>query len=903
MYCKKCGKELKATDRFCSGCGARIDVNDSFATMAAGIDEKPEPRKKESRKFHLDGLNWDLAGYPTEESASTTASTKFNWSSVVDERDREIAGYRLPTEPVRRPIEPEPVKPKAPEPVKYGPEHTDLDWNTGSTMRVEKKGTDKFDDFLFDLDEENRDGSLFKPEFMTGSENYREPEEEPVKEWGSSLKEAISAAAITGVTPEEIPVTPDDSFRAETIVATRSRQPSEDAVESSRRKIDKFYTFNKKNEEFQALLDQEYERLRERIREETKAEEELAAKQAKLEAMKAAEELEKQAAAEAEKLAAFEAEKAALEAERAAFEAEKAALEAEKIAAAAAAAAVIEPVVEPIIEPVVEKEAEPEEEPVPETAEEHVFEPAPEPELVFEPAEPEAEEPAPEETVEPETVFEAEPEAPAEPEQFIEVEPEAEPVTFVEHEEVTEAEPEIPAEPEQFIEPEKFAEAEPEDEPEVPAEPEQFIAQETPAAEVEIEEPKTEEAQIEFADDDIIFFEDEGDALIPETPAVRTEAPETVTEAPETVEEAVEELPEAAPAEVEIVPGVIIEEPVREEPVREEPVREEPVKSEPAASAVIETPEPAAEPVAEPKPVRAAAPVIEPEYDDDDDDEDEDEEPRRKRRSRRDKKAEREAARNNTFGDIFDEEEEDDDVDYDTGRRKGRAKLIFLDILIVILALCVVCAAILVFAEGSPLAKKLQGGIDKIVSLITGEEAGGDEQPGDTVSYTTAAIENQISRNSNIDEIAEDTALNFSADHDYGVPDVLNYNVFEDSVFYEDGSGKQVNYSDEVIGTIIEYYSKLVDRMNTNDQGVLDLIVPGSQLYGGVSAITADPAVQHDITKLQIGEVRENDRNFYVLVRATQTATGVTDPTISTQVLHLTVDGNKVFINDIVDAK
>ena len=59
------------------------------------------------------------------------------------------------------------------------------------------------------------------------------------------------------------------------------------AASSPRKSIDKFYTFNQKNEEFQALLDQEYERLRNRIREDSEAEAIIADKEEKLEQARA----------------------------------------------------------------------------------------------------------------------------------------------------------------------------------------------------------------------------------------------------------------------------------------------------------------------------------------------------------------------------------------------------------------------------------------------------------------------------------------------------------------------------------------------------------------------------------------------------------------------------------------
>ena len=923
MYCKKCGKELKDTDRFCSGCGARIDVNDSFATMAAGIGEKKEEApKRESRKFHLEGLSWDLAGYPSaDEEKGSGASTNFNWSSVVEDRDREIAGYAKKDVSPARPSTSRPASASPLENRSYDSRHTDLDWNTGTTMRVERSDKKEFDDFLFELEEDKPNSEAFRPEFMSAVENR----DDLGRDTGS-LKEAISSAAIYGISPtgkpdesiwEEAPAAAEDLTKtrvvgaADDLAKTRVVDYSEDALESSRKKIDKFYTFNKKNEEFQALLDQEYERLRERIREESKAEEELAAKQAKLEAMKAAEELEKQealeaekAAKEAERLAAFEAEKAALEAERAAFEAEKAALEAEKLAALeaekkAAAEAVQEaPAVEapaiseeeefvlpemPDIEDVIkaEPEAEAVEPEIAAAAAESAEEAVPEAEEIMQEVQTEQAEVTPVEEV------------------AVEEAPEAAPVEEALTEEAPEAAAvEVAAVPEEAAVPEVQAETV---DNVVPEDEEIIILDDGDEIEI-VSEPVSETAGAAAAKEEIPkAFEPE--AVIAELEAQAQQVEKEIEAQGEHAGEELKGIPTAAEPgsgiEIESIDDVLSELPDVPENESSKPSKAVRITEEtiaPAAAAAAAVTEPAKEaekvieaeaPAAPEEPAAEELPEAEPAR-------------TKKHKERRSKAPERQ----NTFGDIFEEEDEDDDVDRDTGRKKGRAKLIFLDILIVILALCVACAAILVFAEGTPIAQKLQSGIDKVVSLVTGDKSGEQEgEPEDVVSYTAKAIENQLSRNTNIDEVAEDTALMFSNDGDYGIPDVATYPTLEDREMYTDPSGKTMNVSDAIVGTTIEYYSKLIDRMNTNDQGVLALITPGSQLYGGVSAITADPAVQHDITKLQIGEIKENDQNFYVLVRLTQTVSGEADPTISTQVVHLTVDGTQVYINDIVDAQ
>ena len=244
MYCKKCGKKLGDGDKFCSVCGTPVEeqkrdsVFENIADM--GVREEAPARKP----FHMDEMKWDLDGFPADE-APVTDDIDFNWSSVLEERDNHIyRGYE--------------GRPSAADESgifddfesRSGDKEGAFDWGLGATMRIDRPS---------DVIKREKEAALrAKEEALKGEE------ESAVDESGKAGAEEAEAPATeapaTGAAAEEEDRVPD------------LEELTGDTTEGSSRKIDKFYTFNKKNEEFQALLDQEYERLRQRIREESDAE-------------------------------------------------------------------------------------------------------------------------------------------------------------------------------------------------------------------------------------------------------------------------------------------------------------------------------------------------------------------------------------------------------------------------------------------------------------------------------------------------------------------------------------------------------------------------------------------------------------------------------------------------------
>ena len=232
MYCKKCGKKLADGDRFCGNCGTKIDVSDINIGFA---EEETKPKKN----FEFGAFNWDLDGYPDEEKAKTE-DVDFNWNTVLEEKKRKEIEEKSFTETII--TENELFDKIRNENSAKDASELSFNWELGSTTRVDR--ANRFESIIPKSEE--------KTELDVPVEVSDEHDEvQDIVDVDEALAAGIAAAS------------------------------------SPRKSIDKFYTFNQKNEEFQALLDQEYERLRNRIREDSEAEAIIADKEEKLEQARA----------------------------------------------------------------------------------------------------------------------------------------------------------------------------------------------------------------------------------------------------------------------------------------------------------------------------------------------------------------------------------------------------------------------------------------------------------------------------------------------------------------------------------------------------------------------------------------------------------------------------------------
>lgn len=732
MYCKRCGKKLSGTEKFCSECGLSIDYSDAIVSASGDNVEKSKVSDSKfdfvKSAFHLEGVDWDLEGYPIEDKKTSVAN--FDWASVLEGKEKKDAEERHKAIAM--------TEEDLYERIQSDRHNDEFDWDLVHTMKLDKSGRTGLTS-LFREEDEELISTDFIPPLNTGN-SYEDDGNEPQSR-GTVVVDKID-----------------------------------------KKKIEKFYTFNRKNEEFQALLDEEYERIKQKVQEET----------AKEESVPAAEELpaedQETAAAETkeepsltrEEAAKVQAEKEADEAERLAEEAERLAEEAEakaKAAEEAAAKAAMEAAAAE--EALLAKQREEEEE------------------------------------------------AARAAEEAAKAKAEEEAAAARAAEEAARAK----AAAEEAAEKEKAAK----------------LAAESAAVDVKL---KKEEIEI----DNLIKGMEQGAEEEQGEETAENIQKEVVEQAEEKTEEKVESFDELEALD----------------------------RSQKELEAAVDEMEADMRSVINGETEEIAA-----------------------------TENSGDVERKVSYGDIFEDEDDDYEDDYE---KKGGCKTLFLDFLIVVLAIAVAITALLVFFPDLAISQRIRSLIPSFQreevqpnmpdNTVAPEEDEEPEVEEPTVSDVTAAIQKGMNRASNIGNVSEDTTLLFASDKDYGMEGVSLASLFSNSAWYTSDSGDVVTYTDAVIGTVMEYYSKLMDKLNKDDTEVMDLIAEDSPLYGELNAISANSEIAHRLDKLDIGEIRANGSDFYVLVRTTEAITGNDAPEVSTKVVYLqTNDERQIKILNIVDVQ
>jgi hypothetical protein len=176
-------------------------------------------------------------------------------------------------------------------------------------------------------------------------------------------------------------------------------------------------------------------------------------------------------------------------------------------------------------------------------------------------------------------------------------------------------------------------------------------------------------------------------------------------------------------------------------------------------------------------------------------------------------------------------------------------------------------------------------------------------EPEPEVSDTVAAIAKNIAGYSNLGNVSEDQSLLFVSGTDYGIEGIENAQPFENTVWFTADDGEEKTYTESVVSSVMAYYSKLMDKLNNDDDAVMELVAEDSQLYGELSAISANSEVTHSIESLKIGEIRSDSSDFYVLVKVTEKISSLSEPEITTKLMRIWADAdeNVMKIMNVVD--
>lgn len=281
MICKTCGKELNNYDRFCSNCGTLVE----FVQQTQPVQPQQPAMPQQPQNFE-----WNVHSFPTEP-VKPTQDTSFDWGIQEGEFRRRpevqqpdaVEGFS-PDDPMfkfqQQAQQPEvaaqPEQPKqksgffarftkdkghtienpaiteeliqqaAQEQQQTQPEQIQNNIENRLQQAIEQPPVNqqpepeiKVKHVDFDWDQPVVSGNIPAPVFATGGGENELKEEHEGDITGEELeRELFGGAAVTGIVD------------------------GGEGLSKQTAKIDKFYTINRKNEEFQKLIDDEYEKFR-----------------------------------------------------------------------------------------------------------------------------------------------------------------------------------------------------------------------------------------------------------------------------------------------------------------------------------------------------------------------------------------------------------------------------------------------------------------------------------------------------------------------------------------------------------------------------------------------------------------------------------------------------------------
>ena len=201
MFCKECGKSISDDSKFCSYCGSRVESINKFGTFENVGNEVNEPKELEPIKV---SRTTSHAVENDTKDINLKRTANFNW---------DLDGF--PSDDQRK------------------EKKVSIEWddvlmsgnqdNDSTKMRRDTKGR-KTDSFFFDANTDALDGSLPSND-EADLQSFLFDNKTDNQEFADKMDSGYAGAG--------------------------------DSVA-----VNKFYTFNKKNEEFQRLLDKEYEKLK-----------------------------------------------------------------------------------------------------------------------------------------------------------------------------------------------------------------------------------------------------------------------------------------------------------------------------------------------------------------------------------------------------------------------------------------------------------------------------------------------------------------------------------------------------------------------------------------------------------------------------------------------------------------
>lgn len=257
----------------------------------------------------------------------------------------------------------------------------------------------------------------------------------------------------------------------------------------------------------------------------------------------------------------------------------------------------------------------------------------------------------------------------------------------------------------------------------------------------------------------------------------------------------------------------------------------------------------------------------------------------------------------NLFGDPGQLEEEptalfsdEEDEEAETSG-KGRVVLkVLLVILIILLTVEIAGVLIKVIAPTSQAAKTIDTQLTKVIQFFTGS----DDQYSvlaETEKIRTKPMEDKTdlinkesgkNKDSNIAAISYNKDLKLDPSKKYTEDQLSMTQKLMNAAWPDNDENGQVYYDQAIVGTLIAYESNKVNMVNNNDSSVLSLMTEGTPLYKRIKKL-GQKGLDQKFEALQIGEIRQAGDSYFVWVSERTKTSGNT--TTKEKVYELTPAG------------
>lgn len=237
MFCKECGKSISDDSKFCSYCGSKVEPIESSDRSEPSVAETIDSNRNFENGYRAETVL--ASGLGTGDIAAG-ASTSGEYDRGGKDNRKKINLKRTANF------------------------SWDLDGFPSEGNKKEKKVNIEWDDVLMQEKKDKRSNAEDK-HFADGTSGSKNSGKFSFR--GESTYGAEDCSVVTGESDAD-----DDLHRMIFGYGANESRPEEDnsfvsgdnaninSTDSNR--VNKFYTFNKKNEEFQRLLDREYEKLK-----------------------------------------------------------------------------------------------------------------------------------------------------------------------------------------------------------------------------------------------------------------------------------------------------------------------------------------------------------------------------------------------------------------------------------------------------------------------------------------------------------------------------------------------------------------------------------------------------------------------------------------------------------------